>query len=209
MKESGKASDRIRQLRDDVAAVDAIRTIEDPHKWLAEVHHPAFLAELGNFHGDEAILGQLSAYYRETRLQTQIAYFKNRITRYALRDRLTRVLPQWFFFLSVVAAFVHFALEFLKGHSEAMLPAVLAAAFVAAILPVVGAGLRTYRMANEFGRNVKRFETASHVLSEMDRWLHEGRDAKAVFLTLWSCEHGLEIEHREWLRLMEETEWFG
>jgi hypothetical protein len=206
-----KAQERRRRLSDDAAAVDAIRTIEQPHRWLDEVHRPAFLAQLGNHHYEEPVLRQLIAYYRANRLHAQIAYFDDRIKRFAFPDRFTRVLPQWLFFISVLAAFVHFVLVLSKRETPlgVGISVALLAALIAALLPVLGAGIRTYRMANEFGRNVKRFESTRHALNEMDRWLQEGVDAKTVFLTLWSCEHTLEIEHREWLRLMAETEWFG
>jgi hypothetical protein len=34
-------------------------------------------------------------------------------------------------------------------------------------------------------------------------------DAYAILRDLSCCEHILETEHREWLRLMYEAEWFG
>ena len=37
----------------------------------------------------------------------------------------------------------------------------------------------------------------------------EDTDAYAILRDLSWCEHILETEHREWLRLMYETEWFG
>jgi hypothetical protein len=37
----------------------------------------------------------------------------------------------------------------------------------------------------------------------------EDTDAYAILRDLCWCEHILETEHREWLRLMYETEWFG
>ncbi|MFL5245320.1 MAG: hypothetical protein ACJ8FY_24755 [Gemmataceae bacterium] len=206
-----KKSDRVAKLREDVSVIDKVQTIEEPQKWLTEVHRPAFLTELGEYQGDEQVLRQLIGYYRATRLHAQIEYFGNRIKRFAFRDRVTRILPQWLFFISVLAAFVHFSVLFLQPEKsqEAHLSAAVSLALLAAVLPVFGAGIRTYRMANEFGRNVKRFESTRHVLSEMDHWLEENVDAKTALLTLWSCEHTLEIEQREWLRLMAETEWFG
>ena len=200
-----RAGDRVSQLRREVADLSAVQTIEEPRKWLAQVHLPAFPTEELADRRDQEALRQLLAYYRGTRLQVQIAYFNDRIKRFWFRDRFTRILPQWLFFTSVFAAFVHFVLEYLKvGHMAA-----LVSALIAAILPVLGAGIRTFRMANEFGRNVRRFESTQHVLKEMDKLLEQGVAAKTVFLTLWACEHALEIEHQEWLRLMAETEWFG
>ncbi len=37
----------------------------------------------------------------------------------------------------------------------------------------------------------------------------EETDAYPILRDLSWCEHILESEHREWLRLMFETEWFG
>jgi hypothetical protein len=202
------------KLGDQLAAVDVVHTIEEPRKWLTQVHRPPFLTQLDDLRVNEKLVRQLVTYYRRMRLHVQINYFADRINRFALKDRFTRVLPQWLFFISVFAAFVHFVLMLFQEEpqgAELSIPslAALLAAGMAAILPVLGAGIRTYRMANEFGRNVMRFESTRHVLAEMDRWLEDPADTKTVFLTLWCCEHTLEIEHREWLRLMAETEWFG
>ena len=30
-----------------------------------------------------------------------------------------------------------------------------------------------------------------------------------IFRLLWQCERIMEVEHREWLRLMIKAEWFG
>ncbi len=212
-----KVRARLGQLREDVAAIDSVRTIEEPRRWLAEVHNPPFLGDVEDYRGGELLLRQLITYYRNMRLHAQIDYFHNRIDRYASRDQFTKRLPQWLFFASVFAALVHFILSYKTSHlpqeqladKEWWKIAALVSAYVAAILPVLGAGIRTYRMANEFGRNVRRYESTEHMLKERDKWLERGMDAKSIFLTLWSCEHTLEIEHREWLRLMAETEWFG
>ena len=206
-----KAADRLRRLREGAAALDAARAVEESQQWLAQIHRPAFLTEMWTYRGDRQLLQQLVAYYRATRLHAQIAYFGDRIARFKVRDHLTRVLPQWLFFASVIGAFVHFVLVLAKWERPLVwgVSAALLAALVAALLPVLGAGIRTYRLANEFGRNIKRFESTRHVLAEMNLWLEEGADARTVFLTLWGCEHTLELEHREWLRLMADTEWFG
>jgi hypothetical protein len=206
-----RARDRVSQLRREVADLSAVQTIEEPRNWLAQVHFPAFLNEERTDWRDQEALRQLIAYYRGTRLHVQIAYFNDRIKRFAFQDRFTRILPQWLFFTSVFAAFVHFVLEYVEGRKvlEVGHTAALVSALVAAILPVLGAGIRTFRMANEFGRNVRRFESTEHVLKDKDRLLEQGVDANTVFHTLWECEHALEIEHQEWLRLMADTEWFG
>ena len=80
---------------------------------------------------------------------------------------------------------------------------------LAVALPVVAAGIRTWRAAHEFGRNMSRFEAKRSALEELARSLGETRSPEAVFHLLWQSEQILEADHREWLRLMLEAEWFG
>jgi hypothetical protein len=103
---------------------------------------------------------------------------------------------------------------------------------VAALLPAAAAGVRTWRSAFEFSRNKGRFEAAHQALRDLERRLveegfaasekprgqpsnpaldkdEEETDAYPILRDLSWCEHILESEHREWLRLMYETEWFG
>jgi len=47
---------------------------------------------------------------------------------------------------------------------------------------------------------------SNHPPAQLD---DEDIDAYAILRDLSWCEHILETEHREWLRLMYETEWFG
>jgi len=105
-------------------------------------------------------------------------------------------------------------------------------ALLAALLPAAAAGVRTWRSAFEFSRNKGRFEAAHQALQDLERRLvdegfaasgkptgqasapGEGKDveetdAYPILRDLSWCEHILESEHREWLRLMFETEWFG
>jgi hypothetical protein len=39
--------------------------------------------------------------------------------------------------------------------------------------------------------------------------LQRETDAATIFRLLWQCERIMDNEHREWLRLMIEAEWFG
>lgn len=92
----------------------------------------------------------------------------------------------------------------------------------AATLPVVGFGLRTLRSAFEFSRNTVRYRAMHAALVDLDKSLQRHVDRldsssginamvaiEDIYADLWWSEHVLELEHREWLRLMIEAEWFG
>jgi hypothetical protein len=94
---------------------------------------------------------------------------------------------------------------------------------LAAALPVGGAALRTVRSASEYARHeirygAKRVGLAYHakILAGEAQKLKPATnqpvptpDAERVMLELWGAEQIIEAEHREWLRLMLEAEWFG
>jgi len=177
----------------------------------------------GPFEGTDSklprgVLRSLMEYYLSKRLNPQKEYLANRTQRNELSDWIRAYLP-WFFFLSIVAVFSKFFLARISVPWEGFL------ALVAALLPAVAAGIRTWRSAFEFSRNKGRFEAAHHALRELEeRLVNEGfaavvahpsarddepTDAYPILRDLSWCEHILESEHREWLRLMYETEWFG
>ncbi|MCE5326603.1 MAG: hypothetical protein LLG01_09315 [Planctomycetaceae bacterium] len=80
---------------------------------------------------------------------------------------------------------------------------------MAAALPLVGSGLRTLRGAFEFGRNALRFEANRSALARLAAHLEAANDPTIVATDMWACEQLLEAEHRQWLHLMTESEWFG
>ncbi len=165
-------------------------------------------------------LQALTEYYLSKRLNPQKEYFANRSQRNEFSDWIRAYLP-WFFFVSIVAVFCKF---FVRNVSESWAAFL---AVLAALLPAVAAGVRTWRSAFEFSRNKGRFEAAHLALRDLERRLvnegfsaveteahgepgkEEDLDAYPILRDLSWCEHILETEHREWLRLMYETEWFG
>ncbi len=150
----------------------------------------------------------LAGYYREIRLAAQIEYFSRRAEENQRHDRPVRYLPAVFFFASVMAALLHFAGDLVTGegrsHDWSVALIVLAAAF-----PVLGATARTLRMAHEYSRNTSRFRAKLVVLRRLSDALATETDPVNVFRELWCAEQVLESEHREWLRLMINGEWFG
>lgn len=180
----------------------------------------------GPFEGTQSklqrgVLRALTEYYLSKRLNPQKEYLANRTQRNELSDWIRAYLP-WFFFFSILAVFSKYFFRNSSARWEGLL------ALLAALLPAVAAGVRTWRSAFEFSRNKGRFEAAHHALRDLElRLVNEGfaaiegaggpsskrdddpTDAYPILRDLSWCEHILESEHREWLRLMYETEWFG
>lgn len=159
---------------------------------------------LGHFFArDLKELTDLRDYYREKRLSFQAAYFKQQSERDVRRDEWWRALPHWLFTASVAIVLVHLLIE---------TPRYLTA--LAALLPVLGSGIRTWRSAHEGTRNMSRFRAKHVALSNIEQRLRSNRiadypEAESVLSDLWCAEQIMESEHREWLRLMLEAEWLG
>jgi hypothetical protein len=79
----------------------------------------------------------------------------------------------------------------------------------AACLPVFGAAWRTFRGANEFGRNTNRYIAMNAELGELNTQLEQADKPEDTLESLWHIERALDSEHRSWTRLMIEAEWFG
>jgi hypothetical protein len=81
---------------------------------------------------------------------------------------------------------------------------------VAASAPILGASVRTIRSALEYGRNANRYHALVERLGDLQEQLAYKDAATADKLDLmWEVERALENEHRSWMRLMVEAEWFG
>ena len=120
---------------------------------------------------------------------------------------LTGWLAPLLFFLSVAFVLLHYGIEHFV-HVENSHEIGRLFIFLAAALPTVGAGIRTLTAAHEFGRNKVRYHAKEAVLNHADEHLREAKDADARLLDMEFCEQTLELEHREWARLMIETEVF-
>ena len=79
----------------------------------------------------------------------------------------------------------------------------------AACLPVFGAAWRTFRGANEFGRNTNRYIAMDAELSELGQKLEHAATPEDALECLWNIERAMDSAHRSWTRLMLEAEWFG
>lgn len=159
-------------------------------------------------------LDALIRYYRRKRIVTQRDYFAAAASRgTAFFDR-PKLLPA-FFGASVIIVAAHVAVYLITGGSESERPpwdavsTLLIAA--SAALPVTWAGIRTWRSAREFSRNVARSAARRDMLEEVAQRLDEPtrRDPQCLLGELQICELVLDSDQREWLRLMREVEWYG
>jgi hypothetical protein len=187
---------------------------------------------------NEAACESLLNYYWRKRLKDQMDYFDRKSRQHEESDHITRRYPSAFFFGGVVFVFLHLLTDSFKAvlRLQGSAPDLIRPLFYlnlfflicAALLPAIGAGVRTYRMAHEFARNTTRFKAKHSALCKLRRQLaevlHETPDpagnhgqalsssqgeANAVLRELGFCEYVLDSDHREWLRLMIDAEWFG
>jgi hypothetical protein len=171
-------------------------------------------------------------YYRRKRLDAQTQYFNKKATQAGHRDSITRLLPPLLFVASIICAACHFGIEAFTGKAQqngsthaviatpadkkadegSSRPDTIALLLIvgAASFPILGAAFHTYRSAYEFSRNSKRFRATYTDLSRTGGSV-QGKDKNPAHILeeLWKAEQSLEREHREWLRLMVEAEWYG
>lgn len=158
------------------------------------------------------------SYYKKKRLDAQLKYFFGKSETTLEEDEITKYVPAAMFLASVVCAILHVVLggvgylgehvfEWKSMEWETKTGWILVT--LAALFPVAGAAFRTHRSANEFSRNTVRYHAVYQELLEMSDFLDSPPDPAQKIEKLRRCEETLEDEHREWLRLMDEAEWYG
>lgn len=158
---------------------------------------------------DSVSLGALVTYYDQKRLAPQREYFMNVAAH--THGALARALPL-FFFASVFLVTLHAALA-LAAHASGGKSFHVAGTFLAAAsvaIPVVWAGIRTQQGARESARNAMRARARHSALRDLEqRLLNAKGDALEAMWTMRTAEFILEVDQREWLRLLREAEWYG
>jgi len=74
---------------------------------------------------------------------------------------------------------------------------------------VAAAGFRSYRGSREFERNALRHQATRDSLEELERQLRTSSNLNDKFRLLGFCELVLEMDCREFMRLLCEVEWYG
>lgn len=192
------------------AALNGDVTFEQVGAWAREDRPPS--PAIGSIDCDAGESEAFAAYYRHKRLIIQAAYFSRQSASHSRQvPRLHRYsLP--IFIASVVCVLIHFALYLIvAGRHEAHALEVLATWTIAlaALLPIVAFGVRAWAGAFEHLRSSTLFEAKHRALLGVDRELSGcAADMTQVLGLVAHAENILEEEHREWLRLMLEAEWF-
>ncbi|MCX6901618.1 MAG: hypothetical protein NT105_23305 [Verrucomicrobia bacterium] len=184
----------------------------DVKQWLQQqpVEDPPEVSAASTFQAGP--VREMVDYYRRTRLGCQINYFAKSAERFQRSNLILVSLPSWMFFGSLVAALSHFVLDLL-GVAHGTASVSLALVFGSATLPILAAGLRTYRSTREPNRNAVRYRAIHTALLHLYRALETetaspSPNYRRIFHDLWWSETLLEFEHREWLRLMTNTDWY-
>ncbi len=167
-----------------------------------------------------AFVDAMKRYYVGYRLNDQLGYFLDMAERREQLNAVTRILPAIGFATAVLLSFIQLVVEAFKVGSErqATEAGIEASQFATPerwllffilILPAAGAAARLLRTAFEFARNRQRFVMTAAELDRARGWLDVAVTPGDVAIAMAKAEHALEQEHRAWLELMLEAEWFG
>jgi hypothetical protein len=144
-------------------------------------------------------------YYVRRRLEVQIRYF-SRIgsSESGALLRNTRITPA-VFFVSVTLLAFHLGLELAVGKPTTPVFLVLSL-----LVPALWAGVRTFRSANQFGRNRARSAAKASALTQVAKRLEVSPPPlDSLFQNIAVAESVLATDQGEWLRVMIEAEWFA
>lgn len=156
---------------------------------------------------NDAIVHEVVVFYRTSRLHGQMVHLATRAMADSHHNTRTETLGLLFFWSSIVCVIAHVVLQLGAGDVKEEAAKSLVAA--AAVLPAFAAAVRTYRNGREFARNVSRYETTKSVLERMSHALQAPKGSLEAIREVAFCEYVLEMESREFMRLMMYAEWFG
>jgi hypothetical protein len=204
------------------AQIKELEGIEDPkkirrkiEKWSTEELIEPALATSLKCNPDPNLERALMIYYSYKRVEFQADYFDRRRKTFQKETWRWLRLNLPLFLIGVGCVIAHFALEYFatrtNNAASSKLLEDLAVWFVAlaAIIPVLGLGVRAWFAAFELPRSANLFAAKHRALKHLTKQLEQ--DSGEVLPTVHhmaQAEHFLEHEHREWLRLLSDTEWF-
>lgn len=211
----GSTEEWLGWVRARVSEIVAISDIKVVKKWAHDGSAEPVESQPGDCRESEIEIRAAAIYYWHKRVEFQAAYFKKQSARHRKsRGRFDRVgLP--LFFTSIGAVILHFAAEHFAGSAGSIeakhgweIVGVWSLA-LAAILPVVGVGFRGWIGALERTRNAHLFDAKQRGLATTSKSVNQDQGDLAVTMHhIAHVEHFLEHEHREWLRLLLDAEWF-
>jgi RyR domain-containing protein len=191
---------------------------DDLEQFMQEDPIPEDPPSVHNSHKVHHNLEELADHYVKQRLRAQAKYFFTQSRKKSAVDARIRMVSPLLFFVSIFCALSHFtyaALDqicWVREHWDLCLDS-KAWLYLAALLPVAGGGFRLLRSAFEYSRNTARYRAKYRALEQLIATLEAAQnhavEPHEVIRSIWKGELVLEQEHREWLRLMKEAEWFG
>lgn len=158
---------------------------------------------------DPSAMTSLAAYYNRKRLGPQRDYFLQVSS--SSQHIGARALPLFFFgavFLEILQVVLSYISDAPGGAPMPSGAVWLAAAAVA--LPAIWAGIRTYQGAREDSRNSIRSKARHGAMTQLsERMLASRSNPVELLWTMRLTEFVLQVDQREWLRLLREAEWYG
>jgi hypothetical protein len=197
--------------RDQILATESLAQVVD---WAASLPvEPPFHEGAAPAADDLAFGRQLAAYYAGKRVGYQAAYFARRQHECHHQAGHWPHRGSWFFFGSVFCVVVHVGIDLWlhgRGGDHAVLHGIAVSLLaLAAILPVIGFGVRAWFAAFEVPRSANLFGAKAKALADVARSLVAKPDDLPITLRhIAVTEHFLQHEHGEWIRLIRDTEWF-
>ena len=206
-------------VENEIAALPDLNRLEPLEEWSSEDTSEAEAPAAGIFSTDQITGQALAIYYRHKRLLNQAEYFERKGNQAgkSLAGKL-RHQREHLFFLTIGFVLFHFAADSLSlqmepphlaGAAQAWELASLWSIVLAVVLPVLGIGVRAWSAAFELSRKARSFAAKHRAMQKAADRLENGQDEFPVILAhLRLNELFLEQEHREWLRLLLDAEWF-
>ena len=177
-----------------------------------EIYPPSY--DLTRCTFEEPYLKSVVEYYQKKRLSTQITYFKTRALYFESVNTSTEWIPNFCFIASIVCAAGHFGIDFFllsKNPGLSVVSSILL--LLTLLLPIFAIGVRTLRSSVEVSRSAALYQSKSKALEHFNLQLNEEFTKDTIqwpdiLKILWQCENFFENENQEWLRMMNEAEWF-
>lgn len=198
------------ELQDEVRALEG-QNYDEAKEWAAQGAHPNVCGPPCMDTCDKA-LHELIEYYRPKRLHVQMRYLTRKSKEDEKSGSWTATLVQAIFFASFAFVLAHVAVHLATGEAVEGSPAKLMEQVLiglAAGVPVIAAGFRTYRASREFERNALRHRATLDSLETLEDQLRESEQLAEKFRLLGFCELVLEADCRDFIRLLAEVEWYG
>jgi hypothetical protein len=177
-----------------------------------EIYPPSY--DLTQCTIEEPYLKTVVEYYQKKRLSTQITFFKKRARKFGWINTYTAWFPNFCFIASVFCAFGHFFIDFFLPSENSFLSfSSLFLLLLTLLFPIFAIGVRTLRSSIEVSRSAALFQSKRNALENFNLQLNEELSKETIqwsdiLKILWQCENFFENENQEWLRIMNDAEWF-